>query len=178
MEVLFLPPNTTAKLQPMDQGVTANFEVHYHRRVVERRLIDLQTNVTPKDQKVTLAKAVQMVSGCQTPLLQATKRLPETTPLLLPKFVRRWNGSGETMAKDQLVPSGLDLISFLTTEDDVVATEEMIDEALVKCNLLMWRQVAKVTRVATTPRDRYPSERLSPRWEPFETTSLVSGGSD
>ncbi|CAN7950576.1 unnamed protein product, partial [Ixodes pacificus] len=84
----------------------------------------------------------------------------------------------ETIAKDQLVPSGLDLVSFLTTEDDVVATEDMTDEALVKCGPLMWRQVAKVTRVATTPRSRCPPERLSPRWGPFETTSLVPGGSD
>lgn len=38
VEVLFLPPNTTAMLQPMDQGVIANLKVHYRHRVVERLL--------------------------------------------------------------------------------------------------------------------------------------------
>ncbi|CAN7947993.1 unnamed protein product [Ixodes hexagonus] len=70
----------------MDQGP---LRVHYRRRVVERSLIDLRTNVTPEDRKVRLAKAVQTVNGCQTLLLQAMKRSPETTPLLSPKFVHR-----------------------------------------------------------------------------------------
>lgn len=34
VEVLFLPPNTTAKLQPVDQGVIANIKQRYRRRVM------------------------------------------------------------------------------------------------------------------------------------------------
>ncbi|KAG0415492.1 hypothetical protein HPB47_007334 [Ixodes persulcatus] len=33
VEILFLPPNTTAKLQPMDQGVIANLKVHYQNHL-------------------------------------------------------------------------------------------------------------------------------------------------
>ncbi|CAN7984826.1 unnamed protein product [Ixodes hexagonus] len=40
--------------------------------------------------------------GCQTLLLQETKRLPETTPLLSPNFVRRWNGSGKAYPRINL----------------------------------------------------------------------------
>lgn len=32
VEVMFLPPNTTSILQPMDQGAIANFKAYYHRR--------------------------------------------------------------------------------------------------------------------------------------------------
>ncbi|KAM7310736.1 hypothetical protein ISCGN_007644 [Ixodes scapularis] len=39
----------------------------------------------------------------------------------------------ESMGKDQLVPSGVDLAIFLATEDDVVATEDLTDEALANC---------------------------------------------
>lgn len=62
-EVLFLAPNTTAKLQSMDQGI-ANFKVHYRRRVIERFLIDVRTaddNVA--NMKVPLVKAILFASG-------------------------------------------------------------------------------------------------------------------
>ncbi|KAG0420917.1 hypothetical protein HPB47_003176 [Ixodes persulcatus] len=39
----------------------------------------------------------------------------------------------ESKAKDQLVPSSVDLVRFLTTEDDVVATEVLTEEALANC---------------------------------------------
>ncbi|XP_045167549.2 tigger transposable element-derived protein 4-like [Mercenaria mercenaria] len=34
IELVFLPPNTTSKTQPMDQGVIQNLKVHYRKRVV------------------------------------------------------------------------------------------------------------------------------------------------
>ncbi|KAH6946446.1 hypothetical protein HPB50_013650 [Hyalomma asiaticum] len=62
VEVLFLPPNTTAKLQPMDQGVIANFKVHYRRRVIKRLLIDIQTADKSANLKVPLVKAIFFAS--------------------------------------------------------------------------------------------------------------------
>ncbi|XP_037576676.1 tigger transposable element-derived protein 6-like [Dermacentor silvarum] len=56
VEVLFLSPNTTAKMQPMDEGVIANFKVHYHRRVIKRLLIDIRTADNAADLKVPLLK--------------------------------------------------------------------------------------------------------------------------
>jgi selenocysteine lyase/cysteine desulfurase len=31
IEVLFLPPNTTSRYQPYDQGIIASFKLHYRR---------------------------------------------------------------------------------------------------------------------------------------------------
>lgn len=38
VEVMFLPPNTTSLIQPMDQTVIATFKAYYLRRVMRRML--------------------------------------------------------------------------------------------------------------------------------------------
>jgi hypothetical protein len=38
-----LPPNTTAKLQPLDAGIIQNFKVHYRRRLLKRMLMALDS---------------------------------------------------------------------------------------------------------------------------------------
>ena len=38
IELIFLPPNTTSKTQPMDQGVINNFKTHYRKRVILRQM--------------------------------------------------------------------------------------------------------------------------------------------
>ncbi|XP_037502523.1 tigger transposable element-derived protein 6 [Rhipicephalus sanguineus] len=62
--VFFLPPNTTAGLQPMDIGVIVNFKLLYRRRVLERFLPNVgnaaQGGQEP-DLKITLLMAVQFI---------------------------------------------------------------------------------------------------------------------
>ena len=38
IELIFLPPNTTSKTQPMDQGAIQNFKTHYRKRVILRQM--------------------------------------------------------------------------------------------------------------------------------------------
>ncbi|GBN26130.1 Tigger transposable element-derived protein 4 [Araneus ventricosus] len=42
--VFYLPPNTTSKLQPMDQGAIKNFEIHYRKRTVRKVITALENN--------------------------------------------------------------------------------------------------------------------------------------
>jgi hypothetical protein len=35
---VFLPPNTTTKLQPLDQGVIKNLKHHYRKRIIRKML--------------------------------------------------------------------------------------------------------------------------------------------
>ncbi|XP_060084566.1 tigger transposable element-derived protein 4-like [Ylistrum balloti] len=37
-KLIFLPPNTTSKTQPMDQGVIQNLKVHYRKRLILRHI--------------------------------------------------------------------------------------------------------------------------------------------
>jgi hypothetical protein len=38
VKVAFLPPNTTTKLQPLDQGVIKNLKYHYYKRTIWKML--------------------------------------------------------------------------------------------------------------------------------------------
>ena len=42
VKLVFLPPNTTAKLQPMDQGVIQNLKTHYRHHMITALLEALQ----------------------------------------------------------------------------------------------------------------------------------------
>ncbi|GFU34249.1 tigger transposable element-derived protein 4 [Nephila pilipes] len=42
--VFYFPPNTTSKLQPMDQGMIKNFKVHYRKRILRKLITTLENN--------------------------------------------------------------------------------------------------------------------------------------
>ena len=49
VKVVFFPANCTSKLQPLDQGIIANFKYHYRSVMVERLILELEaTNQAPK----------------------------------------------------------------------------------------------------------------------------------
>lgn len=67
--VKFLPANTTAKLQPLDQGIIKAFKVGYRRRLVQRLLTNLRLGI---ELKVDLLGATQMLTGAWNDVKQTT----------------------------------------------------------------------------------------------------------
>ncbi|XP_037527773.1 tigger transposable element-derived protein 6-like [Rhipicephalus sanguineus] len=76
IELMFLPPNTTAGLQPLDAGIIANFKALYRRRVLEWLIlvIDRPAPGTSADAelKISLLKAVRFVYGAWYEVKQST----------------------------------------------------------------------------------------------------------
>ncbi|GBO42423.1 hypothetical protein AVEN_31559-1 [Araneus ventricosus] len=58
--VLFLPPNTTSELQPMDQGVIKNFKIHYRKRIVRKVITALENNQSIP--KINLRESISEIS--------------------------------------------------------------------------------------------------------------------
>lgn len=56
----FLPANTTAKLQPMDQGVISRLKRHYWRSRLQRMLICMETS---EEYTVNLLSAVHLLTS-------------------------------------------------------------------------------------------------------------------
>ncbi|XP_046428054.1 tigger transposable element-derived protein 6-like [Neodiprion fabricii] len=48
VELLYLPANTTSKLQPMDQGIINNFKVYYRKEVVQYVLKSIEDDKSPE----------------------------------------------------------------------------------------------------------------------------------
>ncbi|KAH9377849.1 hypothetical protein HPB48_018589 [Haemaphysalis longicornis] len=152
VEVRFLPPNTTTKIQPMDHGVIAKFKVHYRRRVIERLLIDIRTADNAADLKVPLVKAVFFASGAwwdvksetilhcfeKAGFSRARSAAEEITAeadidaaaadgsVAVTSLGQLWEAAGNA----SLVPSGLNYLDFALADQDLVATGELTTDEL------------------------------------------------
>ncbi|GBN33241.1 Tigger transposable element-derived protein 4 [Araneus ventricosus] len=58
--VFYLPPYTTSKLQPMDQGVIQNFKIHYRKRTVRKVITALENNQSMP--KINLRESISEIS--------------------------------------------------------------------------------------------------------------------
>ena len=61
VEVRFLPPNTTSKLQPLDGGIIRALKAHYRRRQALRTLEQFNKTMQLEQDKVDVLDAINMV---------------------------------------------------------------------------------------------------------------------
>ena len=64
IKIVFLPPNTTSKIQPLDLGVISNFKVHYRRLLLQYVLakIDTANTATEVTKSVNILTALRWVA--------------------------------------------------------------------------------------------------------------------
>lgn len=60
IELCFLPPNTTAVVQPLDQGVIMNFKSGYRKRVIDRILLNMSMK---RETTIDLYMAIEMLQA-------------------------------------------------------------------------------------------------------------------
>ena len=59
IKLYFLPPNTTSKTQPIDQGVICSFKAKYCKNVVQKIIQSVENRRTPR--KILLRQEMQML---------------------------------------------------------------------------------------------------------------------
>jgi len=57
IKVQFLSPNTTSKLQPLDQGIIKNFKILYRKEIVRSILSDIEEE---KNTSITILQAIKL----------------------------------------------------------------------------------------------------------------------
>lgn len=60
VEILFLPPNTTTKLQPLDAGIIASFKAKYRQKLIRFLLNNIETQPLIK-QSLSLLEAIRFI---------------------------------------------------------------------------------------------------------------------
>uniref|UniRef100_G3MM83 HTH CENPB-type domain-containing protein n=1 Tax=Amblyomma maculatum TaxID=34609 RepID=G3MM83_AMBMU len=152
VELLFLPPNTTAGLQPMDAGVIANFKALYRRRMLEWLILKIDRLGSPEDAsgpahlKVSLIEAVRFVYGAWYEVKQSTIQ----NCFRKAGFVRHDCAVSEGTDTDDLLPETADVCAlwdhvassdnaggalledFLNADCAAASCEEFTDEAIAE----------------------------------------------
>ncbi|XP_072141031.1 tigger transposable element-derived protein 6-like [Dermacentor andersoni] len=160
VELMFLPPNTTAGLQPLDAGVIANFKVLYRRHMLEWLILAIDRAAPgtsghadgPPDLKISLLKAVRFVYGAWYEVKQSTiyncfkkagfvrqdefPQPTETNTVEAADITEFW----------ELVPTGdtggASMEEFLTADSAASFCDEVTDEAIAED--VLSRQTAKL----------------------------------
>ncbi|XP_064475752.1 tigger transposable element-derived protein 4-like [Ornithodoros turicata] len=105
----FLPPNTTAKLQPMDKGVIRSLKRHYRRSLLQRMLLCMETG---KEYQVNLLTS-------ETPAENSVEELPEDDD---PNLLSDLKSAGIFM----------DMVAYVNVDDDVATCRDDTMEALIE----------------------------------------------
>ena len=69
IELIFLPPNTTSKTQPMDQGVIRSLKAFYHHSVIKRYIASIDRGRSPTNINMLEAMTLLTVAWeCVSPI--------------------------------------------------------------------------------------------------------------
>ena len=70
IELVFLPPNTTSKTQPMDQGVIRSLKANYRRKIIKRliRAVDMKKKL----QQTSILDAMQLLQSAWSEVSELT----------------------------------------------------------------------------------------------------------
>lgn len=131
IRLFFLPPNTTSKTQPMDQGIIRNRKVYYRKQIILKQLKAMNRRT---DLQITLLDAL----GCNT--LLRTKRqwqLSETalSTQYLPTLTQRLQNMKIQKTTSPSCPSPSSTLRWICPSDENVntvksSTEEDIVESI------------------------------------------------
>ncbi|CAF4957098.1 unnamed protein product, partial [Rotaria socialis] len=72
--VKFFPPNTTSKLQPLDQGIIKNFKCYYRQHLVKHVISRCALATSPDDIIITALDAVTWTKNAWESVTQLTIR--------------------------------------------------------------------------------------------------------
>ena len=152
VKVVYLPPNTTSILQPMDQGVIASFKAYYLRRTIAQAL-----DATDRNKDLTLKAFWKSynIKDAVANIADAWEEVKQTNmngvwKQLCPQFVNDFHGFEETVeaVTKSVVSLGRQLELELEVDDvtELLAShgEELTEEDLIELEKQMIEEEAEI----------------------------------
>ena len=115
IELIFLPPNTTSKTQPMDQGVIRSLKAFYRHSIIKRYITSIDGGRSPTN--VNMLEAMTLL----------TVAWECASPITLVNCFRKAGMSSESQAlsqsDDEESPSDFTVDGYVDADEDVVTSE-------------------------------------------------------
>lgn len=135
IKIKYLPPNTTSKLQPLDQGIIQSFKMHYRKEVVRRFLADVErqtpTTIDVLQAMWMIAKAWNLVT--EKTIANCFKKSgfkvtceDEEDDLPVAELARTWQ-----RVQEELHLQETDFEDFVTFDNDLAICGELTDADIV-----------------------------------------------
>jgi len=125
----YFPPNTTSKLQPMDQGIINNLKVYYRKRILNKVISNLEQRTT-----ITLRDCISEVSKAWR---------SDVTSETIKKCFFKAGFTNENIETDIEIPDvqrewelvhcdGVTLQDYLKIDEDIAVYESPTEESIVE----------------------------------------------
>ncbi|CAF1110764.1 unnamed protein product [Rotaria sordida] len=114
VKLQFFPPNTTSKLQPLDQGIIRTFKTYYRKQVVKYVISRCATAQSPDDIKITPLDAIYSVDASW----QAVSELTIRNTFRSASFENEPHGHMTTTTLDSSTTTPTETITITVDEHD------------------------------------------------------------
>lgn len=145
VELIFLPPNTTAKSQPCDQGVIHSLKSHYRRQVLEKIIHHIDQGHEMEDMKINVLDALRILQEAWCQVSANTIRNcfhhcgfscdTDEEDLENPQIFSAY----ATLQERSCIPEDMDPEDYLHIDDDVptcaMSTDDDIVEAVLSARM-------------------------------------------
>ncbi|UYV76841.1 TIGD4, partial [Cordylochernes scorpioides] len=130
IQVVFLPPNATAKLQPMDMGIILDIKRKYRMKLIRRCLIDMEND---RETNITLLDSIELLN-------MSWNSVPKSTIVNCFSLSGFGTFQAEIAPQDSTISLSLEEISRATSnfeqyvhvDDNEQVFAEMTDEEIIK----------------------------------------------
>jgi hypothetical protein len=142
VDVHFLPPNTTSKIQPMDAGVIMSFKKHYRNLHIKWILDKVQKGTDIKDLKMDVLQAMHYIIKSWEEIIpetihncwKHTKILPDTMNVELPNLPSNVPTSSDLtqMLTTLNLPNQIPIEEFLSNPEEEIIYEAPEDDKIIE----------------------------------------------